>query len=213
MLFYQERTLIGKKFAGLSKSKLNLATNQQLTSKLFHKFSDWNLGNTFTCIKNMPLHYSFFLSFLVNLRVLIRVNYTYIFTCIKSIDKGELYIYFYSLILGVCVLFYYHFVSFYICFYFVDDTWVKKSKRRRKKTKWVKNGENWDSCHGMVLTCRSMRWTPVKNQRARCRSMSQLCRGMPRRFKKQNFEDMPQHAQIMPRHGDVYQLCYFGQLG
>ena len=95
-----------------------------------------------------------------------------------EIDKDELYIYFYSLILSVCVLFITILWAFTCDFYLVGDTWAKGSKRRQNRTKWAENGECWWACLGMVLACRGMTLHHTKNPRATCRDMILLCRGM-----------------------------------
>ena len=71
-------------------------------------------------------------------------------------DKGKLYIYFYFLILNVCVLFITILWAFTCDFYIIGNTWVKGSKKRQNRTKWAENRESWGACRDMVLACRGM---------------------------------------------------------
>ena len=129
--------------------------------------------------------------------------------------KSELYIYFYSFILSVLILFIIILWVFTCDFYLVSDIWVKGSKRKRKRTKEAENKESWDSCHDMVLACCSIflyhtnSWEQYPTAWCFCAAACYVSLIV-------DFCSMLQHVKIMPWHGgpnvkrDFY---YFWKLG
>ena len=114
------------------------------------------------------------------------------------------------------ILFITYFGHFYLCF--ILQVMFKQKDRRTSKVKQKEvergnSGQSKRACRGMVLSCRSMRCTPVKNQRSACRSMPKLCRSMPRRFKNRILKtcrSMPKPCRGM---ATFISLVYFWQLG
>ena len=97
-------------------------------------------------------------------------------------DKSQIYMRFTLIYLVFCII-YHLFWAFLLVFYLIGDVQVEGSKNKQKGVERGNSGQSKRACRGMVLSCRSMRCTPVKNQRSACRSMPKLCRSMPRRFK------------------------------
>ena len=102
----------------------------------------------------------------------------------KKLSVGKLirinYIYFYSFILSVFVLFSSILWAFTCDFNLVCDTWAKGPKRRQNRTKRAENGKCWWACLGMVWHAAS--WSCLT----------------------QKFEsNMPRHDPFMLRHAKV----------
>ena len=100
------------------------------------------------------------------------------------------------------------FGHFNVCFYFVGDGQVKRSKNKQKGVKESKNGQSTRACRGMVLSCRVMRPSSQKTQgwhAAACPIHAAACQGKA----KTRFSIHAATCQIMPRHDDADKTMLF----